>query len=169
MMHARTISACLLTALLAQPAHADATVTVELWDRGAMMDMPGMGMAGRMRWGGGWAMGMHGAPGMAMMGIRTDTSEVPAGKVTFNVTNVSAGTIHEMIVAPLESGEERLPYIDKEDRVDEDATGHLGEVSELDPGKSGALTLDLPPGQYVLYCNVPGHFAAGMWTTISVR
>jgi uncharacterized cupredoxin-like copper-binding protein len=46
--------------------------------------------------------------------------------------------------------------------------GHLGEVSELDPHKTGALTVDLAPGTYVLYCNIPGHFDGGMWTTVTV-
>ena len=36
-----------------------------------------------------------------------------------------------------------LPFVAADNRVDEDAAGHLGEVSELDPGKSGALTLTL--------------------------
>ena len=34
----------------------------------------------------------------------------------------------------------------------------LGEVSELDPGKSGTLTLTIKPGKYLLVCNVPGHY-----------
>jgi uncharacterized cupredoxin-like copper-binding protein len=53
--------------------------------------------------------------------------------------------------------------------VDEDAAGHLGEVSELDPGASGTLTIDLKPGKYVLFCNLPAHFMNGMWTEITVQ
>ena len=45
----------------------------------------------------------------------------------------------------------------------------LGEVSELDPGKSGTLTLKLDPGTYMLFCNIPGHYMAGMWTTVTVK
>ncbi|WP_245474327.1 sulfocyanin-like copper-binding protein [Mesorhizobium sp. M2A.F.Ca.ET.042.01.1.1] len=62
-----------------------------------------------------------------------------------------------------------LPYIDAENRVDEDKAGDKGEVSELDPGASGTLTVDLKPGKYVLICNVPGHFATGMWTEFTVK
>ena len=51
----------------------------------------------------------------------------------------------------------------------EDAAGHLGEVSELDPGKSGSLSMKLDPGTYMLLCNVAGHYMAGMWTTITVK
>lgn len=106
---------------------------------------------------------------MAMMGIDVDRTVVPAGNVTFQVRNASQETIHEMLVAPVNSRGAKLPYIADENRVDEDAAGHLGEVSELDPGKKGSLTLDLKPGLYVLFCNVAGHFSQGMWRTIEVR
>jgi uncharacterized cupredoxin-like copper-binding protein len=62
-----------------------------------------------------------------------------------------------------------LPYLADQYRVDEDAAGHLGEVSELDPGASGTLTIDLKPGKYVLFCNLPAHFMNGMWTEITVQ
>lgn len=159
-MFMRRASASILVALLATPAIADTTIHVGLWDRGGMMNM-----SGKVQWG----MGMHRNPAMAMMGIKVDKETVPAGKVSFDVTNLSKGTIHEMIVAPIASKDVTLPYVAKENRVDEDAAGDLGEVSELDPGASGALTLDLKPGLYVLYCNVPGHFMSGMWTTVTVR
>ena len=42
------------------------------------------------------------------------------------------------------------------------------EVSELDPGASGSLTVALQPGKYLLICNVPGHYASGMWTEFTV-
>ena len=61
-----------------------------------------------------------------------------------------------------------MPYIDAENRVDEDKAGDKGEVSELDPGKSGALTVVLKPGKYVLICNMPGHFDSGMWAEFDV-
>jgi uncharacterized cupredoxin-like copper-binding protein len=74
-----------------------------------------------------------------------------------------------MIVAPIKDETTLLPYIDAENRVDEEKSGDLGEVSELDPGKGGSLTLDMKPGKYVLYCNVPGHYAMGMWTVLTVK
>jgi uncharacterized cupredoxin-like copper-binding protein len=43
-----------------------------------------------------------------------------------------------------------------------------GEVSELNPGATGSLTVALKPGRYLLICNVPGHFASGMWTEFEV-
>jgi len=43
-----------------------------------------------------------------------------------------------------------------------------GEVPELDPGKSGTLSVSLQPGTYLLLCNQPGHYEAGMWTVFTV-
>lgn len=73
-----------------------------------------------------------------------------------------------MIVTLLAEPGKSLSYIESEQRVDEDKAGDKGEVSELEPGKSGSLTLNLDPGAYLLYCNVPGHYAAGMWVEFTV-
>jgi uncharacterized cupredoxin-like copper-binding protein len=142
------------------PSMADSTVNVSLADMGGMMDMSkNMGLG----------MGMMGKMNMAIMSIVTDKKTVPAGKVTFNVTNVSKETQHEMLISPVKDENTVLPYVENENRVDEEASGDLGEVSELDPGKSGALTLDLKPGLYILFCNIPGHYTAGMWTMLTVQ
>lgn len=141
-------------------AQADAVVKVSLWDKGGMMDMSkSMGLG----------MGMHGKMDMAIMGIKIDKQTVPAGKVTFDVINDSKETQHEMLISPVVDENTVLPFVENENRVDEEASGDLGEVSELEPGKSGALTLELKPGNYILFCNVPGHYMAGMWTALKVE
>lgn len=38
----------------------------------------------------------------------------------------------------------------------------------LDPGRSAPLTLDLPPGDYTVYCAEPGHEALGMKGTLQI-
>jgi uncharacterized cupredoxin-like copper-binding protein len=63
----------------------------------------------------------------------------------------------------------QLPYDPNTDRIGEEKAGSLGEVSELDAGKTGTLTLTLDPGTYMLFCNLRGHYMAGMWTTITVQ
>jgi uncharacterized cupredoxin-like copper-binding protein len=137
---------------------AGSVVNVALWDKGADVPMPtnlGLGMGGDMS--------------KATMGISTTPDSVRPGIVTFEVLNGSKDTIHEMIVAKLADAKQPLPYICNENRVDEDKEGDLGEVSELDAGKSGALRIEMAPGKYILYCNVPGHYTAGMWTTFTVK
>ena len=137
---------------------AASVVKVSLFDKGTATEM---------------ATGLfYATPGVDMskatMGMKLSRASVKAGVVTFKVTNDSKETIHEMIVMFLHDPTKPLPYIDAENRVDEDKAGDKGEVSELDPGKSGSLTVPLKAGKYVLICNVPGHFGAGMWTEFTV-
>lgn len=144
--------------LTASTAFAATVVKVDLWDKGAATEMA-TGLA-------------YATPGMDMskatMGIKVSPAKARAGVVSFEVTNTSKDTIHEMIVMYREDPTTQLPYITADSRVDEDKAGDKGEVSELDPGKSGTLTVALKPGKYVLICNVAGHFMAGMWTTFEV-
>jgi uncharacterized cupredoxin-like copper-binding protein len=74
-----------------------------------------------------------------------------------------------MIVMYLEDPTSPLPFLTDENRVDEDKAGDKGEVSELEPGASGSLTVNLKAGTYLLICNVAGHYAAGMWTVFTVK
>ena len=140
----------------------DTVIKVSLWDKGDMsMDMLGKGKP--------MGMAMHGGDmAMAMMGIKADAETVPTGQVTFEVTNDSKGMIHELVISPVSDAAVALPYLTDEEKVDEDAAGHLGEVAELDPGKSGALKIELKPGKYILYCNIPGHYVLGMWALVTV-
>lgn len=144
------------------PAHAqtegetESTIDVEFWDT-PDTDMPtGLGY------------GMGGDMSAATMGIKASANEVPAGEIHFNGVNTSSDNVHEMVVAPLAEGETELPYDADLQRVDEDAANSIGEISELEPGEKGEVTLHLQPGRYILYCNIPGHYAAGMWTLLTV-
>lgn len=138
---------------------ATSVVTVSLSDKGASADMAtDLGMA-------------TGDTDMSKstMQVSSAPATVKAGEVTFEVTNNSKETIHEMLVSPVRDMHTPLPFVADENRVDEDAAGHLGEVSELEPGKSGALRLDLKAGKYILFCNIPGHYMNGMWTILTVE
>ncbi|MBI1418654.1 MAG: hypothetical protein GC146_15675 [Limimaricola sp.] len=137
------------------------TINVSLWDSGDNA-LDNMGTAAPIIYGGNEDMSN------ATMGIKTDVKTISAGEVTFAVTNDSKSTIHEMILSPAPAAGQKLPYDDNMNAVIEDEAGHLGEVSELDPGAKGALTVTLKPGKYILYCNIPGHYIMGMWTTVDV-
>ncbi len=155
-------AAGLFLALPVTAAFADGTVKVSLWDKGPdsmVLDDAHMAMKGMMD------MKMA---SMGMMGVKLDVTTIAAGKVTFEVTNDSKDIIHELILSPVPDGTTELPYLVDENRVDEEKAGHLGEVSELDPGKGGSLIVDLKPGTYIVYCNIPGHFVDGMWTELTV-
>ena len=154
--------------MLSTPSFAGTVLTVKLWDKGPhSMDMLGKGMMGGMGMMGGTGM-MGGGGAGATMGIDVATHTIPAGEVTFEVTNVSTDMVHEMVISPVKGENQPLPYDKSAQMVDEDAAGHLGEVAELEPGQSGALRITLKPGKYILYCNIPGHYVLGMWTVIDV-
>ena len=104
----------------------------------------------------------------SMMRIHLDRDTVPTGTVTFRAVNQSKAAVHEVIVVRPKTGHVALPYDDKKSEVDERRIQRLGEISDLKPGASGALTLTLKPGSYLLICNQPGHYKAGMSTTLSV-
>ena len=44
----------------------------------------------------------------------------------------------------------------------------LGEVADLQPNMSKVLEVALMPGSYLLVCNVPGHYGAGMAVPFTV-
>ena len=145
--------------ILATPSLAATTINVKLTDKGGTMDMSkGMGLG----------IGMGGDMKTAIMSVDIDKKKVKAGKVTFAVKNVSKETVHELIVSPIKNAEETLPYLNDENRIDEEHGSHLGEVSELGPGESGALIITLKPGIYALFCNIPNHYMDGMWTLLEV-
>ena len=141
-------------------AQGGEVVTVSLWDKGPnAADMTDAMMANTGQ--------LIQNPLTATMGINIDKRVVTAGTVTFEAQNDSKSVVHEMIVSPLKPGQTSMPYDTNTYSVKEDEAGHLGEVSELEPGQKGALRINLKPGDYLLYCNIPGHFAGGMWTVLT--
>ncbi len=100
--------------------------------------------------------------------ITPNVTEIPAGDVTFNVTNASADLEHEMVVVRTDQAPDALPYDQATQKINEDALDALGEVSEMKPGTSGAVTINLTPGKYLLICNILSHFKKGMATPIVV-
>jgi uncharacterized cupredoxin-like copper-binding protein len=98
--------------------------------------------------------------------ITPSGASVTAGEVAFQVSN--AGTVvHELLVLKTDKDPKQLPT-KADGTVDEVGAGLAGEVSDLDPGKSGTSTFTLAAGQYALICYVPGHYVAGMATPFKV-
>jgi uncharacterized cupredoxin-like copper-binding protein len=106
--------------------------------------------------------------GTATMKTSLDRDSVKAGPVVFDVHNASKSQMHEMVLIWVKDPKAALPMDSKEDKVVEDKVKHLGEVSDLEPGTSGTLKRNLKPGSYLLVCNQPGHYHAGMWATLTV-
>jgi uncharacterized cupredoxin-like copper-binding protein len=137
------------------PALPGAVVDVRLLDMGAMMG------GGMMR---GRAMRVLGQP-----------SVVPAGTVSFRAFNAGSVT-HELVVLPLPPGGVGTRATGPDGRVSE--AGSLGEASApcgegagdgIRPGTWSWVSLELAAGSYELVCNLPGHYARGMYTELDVR
>lgn len=115
------------------------------------------------------------APKGAHMMLRAVPAAVPAGQVSLVASNVGWRT-HELVLLPLAAGAragQRVPGVDG--RVDE--TGSLGESSAtcaadagdgIQSGGVGWMTITLAPGRYELLCNLPNHYADGMYQELIV-
>lgn len=90
-------------------------------------------------------------------------SAVPAGAVTFDVTN-DGTVVHEFVVFKTDLDEEALPEASGEDAIDESASEleSMGEVEDVEVGGTKSFTATLEPGDYVAICNVVGHYGSGM-------
>lgn len=129
---------------------------------------PGM-MGPGWNWGGnsgpGWMAGHMMGPGMmgmGMMSLRTTKPSAKAGKIRFEVTNYSASIVHEMEVVSVDDLNAPLPYDYNTAKVKIDKAREKGEVEDVAAGGEKVLELTLPAGNYLLVCNLPGHYAAGM-------
>ncbi|MBX6320437.1 MAG: hypothetical protein IRY94_01285 [Rhodospirillaceae bacterium] len=113
-----------------------------------------------------WGMG----PGMmmGMMSIRIDRAEVKAGAVTFDITNWSRSAVHELAIVPVDGPDAPLPYDFSQAQVAEDQVSLIAETEEMKPNASATLEVTLMPGTYLLICNIPGHYAAGMAVPLTV-
>ncbi len=148
------------------PPLAGTVVNVTLADRGGGM------MSGR--YGPGPMMG--GSGGMSMMRVFVNAGVVAAGTVSLRALN-EGGRPHELMVLPLPAGQMvgQRP-VGGDGRIDE--AGSLGEVSRscgagsgagITTGSTGWTTVTLSPGRYELVCNLPYHYAAGMYTELDTR
>ena len=99
--------------------------------------------------------------------ITPSLSSVPAGAVTFVASNT--GTMeHEMVILKTDLAPDALPVVDNQATEDGPGVQHIDEIEEFEPGTQQTLTVNLTPGNYVLICNVPGHYQSGMRTAFTV-
>jgi uncharacterized cupredoxin-like copper-binding protein len=104
---------------------------------------------------------------IAHMRIVLDQDTIKPGRVILQAENQSKNLVHEVIIGR-DDGAKQLPMDAKHDRVIESRVRRLGEIADLAPGKTGKLSLNLKPGNYVLFCNQPGHYHDGMVTRLTV-
>jgi uncharacterized cupredoxin-like copper-binding protein len=100
--------------------------------------------------------------------IELDNSSAKAGDITFHIDNQAATVEHEFVVVQTDLASGDLPVGD-DGNVPEDDVTIIDEQEALQPGDVSDLTVNLPPGHYVLMCNLPGHYLLGMHTDFTVE
>jgi len=95
--------------------------------------------------------------------VQPSVDSVPAGPVTFNVNN-DGTMLHELVVVKTAKTPAQLAEPDGTANESES----VGEAADIEPGASKSVTLNLKPGHYVLLCNLPGHYAGGMYVEFTV-
>jgi len=100
-------------------------------------------------------------------GIYLNTNAVPAGQVTFNLSNHGPDQ-HEFVVFKTDLAPDNLPV--ENGQVNESASSlqKIGEQQEYPSGETRSLTVNLDPGRYVLICNIVGHYQQGMHVGFTV-
>ena len=100
--------------------------------------------------------------------IAATVAKVSAGDLTLRVHNAGPDE-HELIVAPDRTG--GMPLRSDGFTVNEEAiqSSEPGSITPQQPGGTELLTVHLRPGRYVLFCNMEGHFMAGMQRMLVVR
>jgi uncharacterized cupredoxin-like copper-binding protein len=93
-----------------------------------------------------------------------------AGKTTISTTNEGA-VEHEMVLFRTDMNPAKLPT-ERDGSVDEEKLDEIaeeaGEIPDVEAGDSKSESFDLKPGRYVMFCNLPGHYKAGMYGTVTV-
>ena len=84
----------------------------------------------------------------------TSKAEAKPGAVTIVMANMS-GVMHNIAVEPGENGATAK-------------TAAIGASSFITKG-STSVTVNLKPGKYTFFCEAPGHRAAGMYGTLTVK
>jgi uncharacterized cupredoxin-like copper-binding protein len=97
------------------------------------------------------------------------------GSTTAGPTKIEApneGSVeHELVVFKTDMNPADLPTeangdVDEE-KLDQQAE-EKGEIADVEPGETKSEDFELTPGKYVIFCNLPGHYAQGMYGTITV-
>ena len=97
------------------------------------------------------------------MSVTASPQSVGSGRVLFTARNLGTVT-HELVVV---RANRPLPV--RAYKAVEPKGAVIGEIEDVEPGQAKKVTLTLKPGNYLLLCNVVGHYQLGMSTSLVVR
>lgn len=101
--------------------------------------------------------------------VHLGAATAKSGEITLRLHNLGPST-HEINVDRTDLPEGDLPLRADGLSVDEKSPKmtRIDSVEILEAGDKKNLELDLPPGHYVLYCNLEGHYLGKMHATLDV-
>lgn len=100
--------------------------------------------------------------------MTVDPASVPAGTITFTITNEGVKEHEfEIFATDVLAGDFEIGDDDK--IIDPEGAEEIEEVEGIEGGDSVTLTVDLDPGHYALVCNEEGHYRMGMYTDFTVE
>jgi uncharacterized cupredoxin-like copper-binding protein len=101
--------------------------------------------------------------------VKAGRSTAQAGTIVLRIQNAGPST-HEFNVDRTDHDAAALPLKSDGLTVDEDAAGlhRIGSIEEINLGETANLRVKLPPGHYVFYCNLEGHYLGGMHWSLNV-
>ena len=106
--------------------------------------------------------------GIRHMALVVSPHQVKAGEIVFDIHNISKHLTHEVLVIKPPKKLSSMPYSTKQNRLIESEIDKLADSGAQKPGQSYVMKVDLKPGKYLLICNQPGHYHAGMRTWLTV-
>lgn len=103
------------------------------------------------------------------MGLGLSAETIKTGEISFAVENKTEMKMtHEILIVPKPKDIGSLALVADGTKLDEEKLDGLKEVVELEPGEAKSKLVFLAPGEYLVFCNQVGHFAAGMHRILTV-
>jgi uncharacterized cupredoxin-like copper-binding protein len=102
--------------------------------------------------------------------VGLESTTISPTQATLQISNAGA-VAHELLVFESALPPTQFP-LSPDGSVNEEGPGitKISDGENLDPGTQQTRALDLTkPGTYVFMCNLPGHYAQGMYTTVTVQ
>jgi uncharacterized cupredoxin-like copper-binding protein len=108
--------------------------------------------------------------GLADFKVSMTITTANAGDITFHMRNDGPST-HEINIDRTDLAAGDLPLRADGLSVAEDSPSlkRIGSIEIIEAGEVKNLKVNLPPGHYVLYCNLEGHYLGQMHATIDVH
>lgn len=100
--------------------------------------------------------------------VKADPASTAAGSVTFSVSN-AGNVLHNFRAIRTDIDPDALPLDESGFQADEAQVEVVGALPEFPAGETQQVSVELAAGSYVLICNVPSHYQAGMYTAFTVE